>query len=114
MSDTKKLLDKFRETCLSSSDNAIALKLGVSRAAVSRWVNGKGHPSAALTEKMAIAIGEPPLDWMVRIEAERTHAAADKKAWVRRAQAFGAIAILATTPALPPSSIPMAAYCVKL
>ena len=118
MSATIKLLDKYRKTCLTPSDNAIAVSLGLSRTAVSRWVNGAAHPDAEHIEKMAQAIGEEPGPWLVAIQAERTHGDKNKKAWLRLAATLGTTLALATV--IVPSHAfgrldvqTMTAYCVK-
>lgn len=105
MSATNQLLDKFRKTCSTASDNAIAVSLGLSRTAVSRWVHGKGAPDAASVEKMANAIDEPIGPWLALIEAERADRAGEldnKRVWLRLASTLGAIfsvALMVTLPA---------------
>jgi len=98
MSATKNLLDKYRETCLPQNDNGIANRLGVSRAAVSRWVNGKGHPNPKAIEQMAKELGEVTGPWLAQIEAERATTPSDKRVWLRLAATLGtalAIAVIA-------------------
>jgi len=98
MSATKNLLDKYRETCLPQNDNGIANRLGVSRAAVSRWVNGKGHPNPKAIEQMAKELGEVTGPWLAQIEAERATTPSDKRVWLRLAATLGtalAIAVVA-------------------
>ena len=89
MSATNNLLDKYRGTCYARSDNAIAVSLGVSRTAVSRWVHGEGHPDAENVEKMAMAIREPVGPWLAQIEAQRASSANNRKVWLRLAATFG-------------------------
>ena len=86
MNSTIKLLDKYREVCLLTSDNAVAVKLGLSRSAVSLWRGGKGHPEADSVEKMCLATGEPLAHWLPLIEAERARSPAARRAWLRLAQ----------------------------
>lgn len=100
MSATKKLLDKYRETCLPKNDNGMAKRLRVSRAAVSRWTTGQGHPGPELIEQMAKELGETTGPWLAEIEAERARTPADKKVWLRLAATLGTTMALAVI-ALP-------------
>lgn len=95
MSATKKLLDKYRETCSTRSDNAIAVSLGLSRTAVSRWVNGSGHPDADSIARMAAAIGDKPGPWLAQIEADRARNPAARQVWLRLAASLGVTVALA-------------------
>lgn len=98
MNASIKLLDKYRETCSLSSDNAVAVSLGLSRSTVSLWRGAKGHPEADSVEKMCAAINEPLRAWLPLIEAERARSPAVRKVWLRLAQAAACVtaAILIT------------------
>jgi len=89
---TIKLLDKYREVCSLNSDNAAAVKLGISRSAVSLWRGGKGHPEADSIEKMCEATGENIARWMPLIESERARSPGARKAWLRLAQLAAGVA----------------------
>jgi transcriptional regulator with XRE-family HTH domain len=91
---TIKLLDKYREVCSLNSDNAAAVKLGISRSAVSLWRGGKGHPEADSIEKMCEATGENIARWMPLIESERARSPGARKAWLRLAQLAAGVAAI--------------------
>lgn len=93
MNATIKLLDKYREACSLNSDNAVAVKLGISRSAVSLWRGGKGHPEADSVEKMCEASGENIARWMPLIESERARSPGARKAWLRLAQLAAGVAL---------------------
>lgn len=93
MNSTIKLLDKYREVCSLPSDNAVAVKLGLSRSAVSLWRGGKGHPEADSIEKMCLATGEDIARWMPLIESERARSPGARKAWLRLASRAAAVTL---------------------
>lgn len=88
------LLDNYKKVCGIASDNACALSLGITRAAVSRWRNSTGHPEADLIERMCKATGEPIAKWLPLIEAERARTPEAKKVWLRMAHIASAITLL--------------------
>jgi len=90
-----KLLDKYKQACAIASDNACAVKLGVTRAAVSRWRNEQNHPEADIVEAMCEATGEPVARWLPLIEAERARTPSARKAWLRLAQVAATITLVA-------------------
>ncbi len=94
MSTTIKLLDNYKKACSITSDNACALSLEVTRSTVSGWRLGKSHPDASSVERMCSTIGEPLGKWLPLIEAERARTPADKRVWLRLAQAAAAIVIV--------------------
>lgn len=94
MNATIKLLDKYRESCALTSDNAVAVSLGLSRSTVSLWRGQKGHPEADSVEKMCNGIGEPLRTWLPLIEAERARSPAVRKVWLRLAQAAASFALI--------------------
>ncbi|RUL66809.1 XRE family transcriptional regulator [Dyella dinghuensis] len=93
MSATTNLLDKYKKVCSLASDNATAEKLGIGRAAVSKWRNGGGHPDADSVERMCIATGEKLAHWLPLIEAERARSPEIRKVWLRLAQAAAIVAL---------------------
>lgn len=94
MQHTISLLDKYKKTCAITSDNACASSLGLTRAAVSRWRNGLGHPDADSVERMCAATGERIERWLPLIEADRARTPAVRQVWLRLAQ-IAAMAVLA-------------------
>lgn len=57
---TIELLDAMREALGGVSDYRVAIELGVTRATVSSWRNGKTHISEELTRKVAEILKLPP------------------------------------------------------
>lgn len=101
MQNTISLLDKYKQACRIDSDNACAVSLGITRAAVSRWRNGLGHPDADSVERMCIATGENLARWLPLIEAERARSPSVRKTWLKLAQAA---AVLVLTVAAHPAT----------
>lgn len=83
MNYTQSMLDEYKKTLKLRSDSAMADALGVTRATVSRWRKGNGHPEPAMAWEIATAIGKNPAEVMVNIEAERARNLEDAQAWVR-------------------------------
>lgn len=83
MSYTIELIDEYKKTLRLRSDSAMADALGVSRATLSRWRKGHGHPEPALAWQIAEAIGKNPAQVMVCIEAERATSLPNAQAWQR-------------------------------
>lgn len=95
MSATLELLDRYTKTCSIASDKDLAMRLRVSKQAVSGWRHGKAHPNAKAVEDMCKAIGAPVRDWLPLIEAERARTPEDKRVWLRLAQAAAALVLAA-------------------
>ncbi|WP_424680881.1 DUF3693 domain-containing protein [Frateuria sp. YIM B11624] len=93
MNATIQLLDKYKAACAILSDNACAISLDVTRAAVSKWRNGQAHPDADSVEKMCTKTGEQLRHWLPLIEAERARTPEARKVWLRLAQTAAAIAL---------------------
>lgn len=83
MSFTIQLIDVYKKELHLRSDSAMADSLGVSRATLSRWRKGNGHPEPGLAWKIAEAIGENPAEIMVNIECERATNLENAQAWQR-------------------------------
>ncbi|MGN6236985.1 DUF3693 domain-containing protein [Dyella sp.] len=99
MSNTTTLLDKYKKACSLASDNACAVKLGVTRATVSRWRNDLGHPEADSIEAMCTATGEPVARWLPLIEADRARSPAARKVWLKLAQVAASMLLVVTAAA---------------
>ena len=93
MNATNILLDKYSKTCSPAQDKDLALKLRVTKSAVSNWRNGRAHPDAKSVARMCEATGEQVAHWLPLIEAERARTPEDKKVWLRLAQMAAAIAL---------------------
>lgn len=97
MSSTIELLEAFKNAKGITSDNAAAIALGTSRQTVSNWRTKENQASPAMIEKLAQGAGENPLKWGLKIEAERTTNAADRRAWLRWSQRVAAVALTLAT-----------------
>jgi transcriptional regulator with XRE-family HTH domain len=94
------LLDKCREVCSLASDNALAGRLGVSRAAVSRWRLGLAAPDAVSCAKIATITGEP-LSRVLGIAGEARAISRDEKAVWRRLATAAAVLLAVGFSAAP-------------
>ena len=83
MNFTQTLIDEYKKAMKLKNDSALADNLSVSRACISKWRNGRGHPDASLAWKIAEAIGRNPAEVMVCIEAERATSLPNAQAWQR-------------------------------
>ncbi|RAO78195.1 helix-turn-helix domain-containing protein [Dyella jiangningensis] len=87
------LLDKYCKACSIAQDKDLAVKLRVTKSAVSNWRNGRAHPDAKSVARMCEATGEQVAHWLPLIEAERARTPEDKKVWLRLAQMAAAITL---------------------
>lgn len=93
---TTMLLDRWKAAKAHSSDNAAALALKVSRAAVSRWRHGLNHAEAETAAKMAEDCGLDVLAVLAAIEADRARSEGARRVWSRYGRgAFMALALAA-------------------
>ncbi|WP_369929311.1 helix-turn-helix domain-containing protein [Xanthomonas sp. NCPPB 2632] len=96
MNSTIILLDRYREICSLPSDNQVAIKLGVTRGAISNWRQGRSHAEPESVQAMAKACGLDQEEWVLRVQADREIIAARKQVWLRAAQRLAATAALVT------------------
>jgi len=94
MSASYDLFCRWKHVQKIQSDNAGAIALGVSRATVSLWKQGK-NAEIHYVERMAVDIGDSPEMWSAVVMAERSNSADEKAAWSRIAQKLASVAILA-------------------
>jgi hypothetical protein len=87
------LFDKYKQRLNIESDNAAALKLGVSRQCTSKWRNGEAHPDAESVAAMCDATGENLAHWLPLIEADRARNPEARKVWLRLAQTAAIITL---------------------
>ena len=85
MSASYDLFCRWKHVQKIQSDNAGALALGVSRATVSLWKQGK-NAEIHYIERMAVDIGDSPEMWSAVVMAERSNSEDEKAAWRRIAQ----------------------------
>ncbi|MGV8950485.1 MAG: hypothetical protein ACOH2M_05280 [Cypionkella sp.] len=81
------LLDKCKETCAVSSDNALAGRLKVSRQRVSAWRHGENYPDAVACARIAELTGEPLARVIGIVGEARALSMAEKAVWHRLAAA---------------------------
>jgi hypothetical protein len=82
MNATALLLDKVKECCSLPSDNALAVRLDVTRALISGWKNAR-YPMP--DERIAQVCAMAKLDgaeWVARIHADRATDATERKVWL--------------------------------
>lgn len=111
MSNAIKLLDKFAQTCLHANDSATARALRVTPQTVNNWRHGRSQPNAESIERMCETLGEPLREWLPLIEAERARTPADRRVWLRMAQATAAVAL---TLGMGLTSAPLYAHGARL
>lgn len=92
MSQSYDLFCRWKHVQKIQSDNAGAIALGVTRAAVSSWKQGK-NAEIQYIEKMALDIGDSPESWSALVMAERSNSEDEKAAWTRIARKLGAVAM---------------------
>ncbi|WP_428946541.1 DUF3693 domain-containing protein [Xanthomonas oryzae pv. oryzicola] len=81
MQSTNALIDKVKEECSFPSDNALAQRLGVTRALVSGWRNGR---YAIPDERIAHLCSMAKLDgasWLAQIHTERAGSSTERALW---------------------------------
>lgn len=92
MSASYDLFCRWKHVQKIQSDNAGALALGVSRATVSLWKQGK-NAEIHYIERMAVDIGDSPEMWSAVVMAERSNSEDEKAAWRRIAQKLATFAL---------------------
>jgi len=83
MNYTQTLIDEYKRALKIKNDSALAENLKMTRATISRWRNGNGHPEPAIAWQIAEAIGRNPAEVLVCIEAERATSLVNAQAWGR-------------------------------
>lgn len=92
MSQSYDLFCRWKHVKKIQSDNAGAIALGVTRATVSSWKQGK-NAEIQYIEQMALDIGDSPETWSALVMAERSNSEAEKAAWKRIAQKLASVAM---------------------
>ena len=93
MTASNNLLDKYAKACSIAQDKDLAIKLRVTKSAVSNWRNGRAHPDAESVARMCEATGESVAHWLPLIEADRARNPEARKVWLRLAQMAAAITL---------------------
>ena len=82
MSATYDLFTKWKAKKGFTSDNQGGNALGLSRASISQWKNGR-NAEAHVIAVMAKDIGEDYAIWLAKVQAEKTTNEQDRKEWLR-------------------------------
>lgn len=85
MSIVATLMDRARKGEKMSTDSALALRLGVTRATASQWREGTAYPGEEKIAQLATMAGDHPIDWLIAIKAERSSGAA-RDAWLQQSR----------------------------
>lgn len=81
MDTANDLLDKVRAACNLPSDNALAQKIGLTRAMVSSWRHGRHPiPDERIAQMCALAKLDGPT-WIAMLHAERAQTATERALW---------------------------------
>lgn len=100
MSSVNDLLDKVREAGNFPSDNALAQRLGMTRAVVSTWRSGRNPiPDERIAQLCALGKLDGPL-WIAMIHAERAQSATERALWRLMLDRMGAAAAVVALVAL--------------
>ena len=94
MSTTTDLLDQFKATKNIASDADAARALRLTTAAISNYRQGIRHAKPETTKAMALAIGDAPEKWILRVEADRATSEESRRVWREMALQFGRAALL--------------------
>ncbi|MCW1977678.1 DUF3693 domain-containing protein [Xanthomonas campestris] len=92
MSQSYDLFCRWKHVQKIQSDNAGAIALGVTRAAVSSWKKGK-NAEIQFIERMAEDIGDNPETWSALVMAERSNSEDERAAWKRIAQRLAGVSL---------------------
>jgi transcriptional regulator with XRE-family HTH domain len=117
MAVATELLDKYRNACFLASDMALAEKLGVTRALVSKWRTGDRQPQTTEIEKMCKVTGEDEGVWLTLLAAERAETPAARTSLLRMvdlAKRYGHAACLALALGVVPHSAKAAEHLQQI
>ena len=92
---TYEYLDAVQKKLGTSSDNSVALAVGISRQAVSRYRSGIGHFDDEIARRVADILGMHPGIVMLDMYAERTKNAETKSLWEEISKGFLTLSVRA-------------------
>lgn len=101
------LLDKVKETCSIPSDNALALRINITRAAISEWRSGHKHMTDERIAQLCALAKLDPAPWLAQMHIERSHTDAERNMWrsilerLRPAAAVAGLAVPLLVAAMP-------------
>lgn len=106
MSTTTDLLDRYKALKKLGSDSDVARALSVKPSTISNYRQGVRHGAPEFIRDVAIALGEKPEPWVLRVEIERSLTPETRKVWQEILQTVGraAIVFLAVYTAISPTS----------
>lgn len=89
MSATIELFELFKEHLKVRSDHAAGQILGVKPQTVSNWRTRGSQAEPKLIETMCHKMGEDPVPWLLRAQADQAHDPANVLVWKRLASRLG-------------------------
>jgi hypothetical protein len=93
METTNALLDQAKQAGNFNSDNALAQRLGLTRAVVSAWRQGRNPiPDERIAQLCALAKIDGP-EWLARVHAERAQSPAERALWSKMLVRLAAAAL---------------------
>lgn len=93
MSTTTDLLDRFKAARNLASDADAARALRVKPATISNYRQGIRHAQPETAKAMAMAIGERPEPWVLRIQADRETNDESRRVWTEMARNLARAAV---------------------
>lgn len=93
MKPISRYLDEAVETGLSRNDSDTARKIGVTRASISDWRNGRTTPNDDQAVKLAALLGKDPGEILAECGAARAKSPETRRAWERIAAKMAASSI---------------------
>ncbi len=99
MNTTTILFDRYKNSLAVRSDRQAALSLGVKVQTVSNWRTRGSQAEAATIDAMCHQLGEDPMPWLLRIQAEQGgDTSRNGRVWRRVATRLGvSLPVLAVT-----------------
>lgn len=89
MSATIELFERFKDHLTVASDHAAGRILGVKPQTVSNWRTRGSQAEPKLIETMCRKLGEDPVPWLLRAQADQAHDPANVLVWKRVASRLG-------------------------
>ncbi len=89
MSTTVELFERFKAHLTVQADHAAGQILGVKPQTISNWRTRGSQAEPKLIELMCRKLGEDPMPWLLRAQAEQAHDPANEMVWKRVASRLG-------------------------
>lgn len=94
MSATLQLFDRYKIAKAAESDAAAGKLLGLKPSSVSNYRQGVRHAEPEVVRKMAMALGEDPELWVLKVQAERETVPARRAVWLRCVERLATAAVI--------------------